>query len=313
MARVGLKVRESEMQRNRTPRFPGWVPPLVVLGIILTACGGGGDAGASSSEAGADPSVAAAPSTAASEGEGLLAELREAGVVRVANTQANPPFSFLDESNEVVGYDVDVANEVASRLGIGEVEFIRGTFQTFISGLETDKWDVVIAGLTPTDERRQQVDFTCPYQVNALSIFVNDTNTTISGERDLEGQRIAVSAGSTQEQQAKEIPGATVQTYEAATLALTDVSVGRADAYLGSRYVGSYLAEENGLAVQPLEDSLDSETNAIAVPKGEEALMTAINQALVGMLEDGTLSEMSREWFGGLDMAEELRGLTEDC
>ncbi len=216
----------------------------------------------------------------------------------------------MDESNDVVGYDVDVANEIARRLGVREVEFVRGTFQTFIAGLETDKWDAVIAGLTPTDERRQQIDF--PYQVNGLSIFVNQSNTTIGGQADLEGKRIAVSVGSTQEQEAQRIPGARVLTYETAILALSDVSFGRADAYLGSRAVGSYLAEENDLAVQALPGLLNSEANAIAVPKGETALMAAMNEALSAMVSDGTLSAISARWFGGLDMAEELANLA-DC
>lgn len=277
----------------RSLRGPGSFAPLAVaISLLVLACttGVGQPAGS----------------------EGLLDEVKTAGVIRVANTQTNPPFSFLNESNEVVGYDVDVANEIARRLGIPKVEFIRGTFQTFIAGLETDKWDVAISGLTPTDERRGEVDFSCPYQVNGLSIFVNDANTTISGQADLEGKRIAVSAGSTQEQEAREIPGARVQTYENATLALTDVGVGRADAYLGSRFVGAYLAEQNRLDVRPVAGFLNSEANAIAVPKGEDALVASINEALSGMLADGTLSKISQQWFSGLDMASELEKLP-DC
>lgn len=292
------------MRRHKSRRHPPWIVSLLAIGLFASGC----TAGPSATGAGGRDGSAAS----GAQGEGLLGEIQTAGVIRVANTQANPPFSFLDQSNNVVGYDVDVANEIARRLGVGNVEFVRGTFQAFIAGLETDKWDVVIAGLTPTEERRQQVDFTCPYQVNGVSIFVNESNTTISGEAGLEGQRIAVSAGSTQEQQAQQIPGARVQTYENATLALSDVSFGRADAYLGSRTVGSYLAEENDLAVKALEGFLDSEANAIAVPKGANALRTAINEALSEMIADGTLSAISTRWFGGLDMAEQLENRS-DC
>ncbi|MGH8905977.1 MAG: transporter substrate-binding domain-containing protein [Egibacteraceae bacterium] len=292
------------MQLNRSWRRAAWVISLVAIALLVSACTAGPGSTAAGDREGSPASGA--------EGEGLLGEIKTAGAIRVANTQANPPFSFLDESNDVVGYDVDVANEIARRLGIREVEFVRGTFQTFIAGLETDKWDAVIAGLTPTDERRQQIDFTCPYQVNGVSIFVNQSNTTISGQADLQGQRIAVSAGSTQEQEAQRIPGARVLTYETATLALSDVSFGRADAYLGSRAVGSYLAEENDLAVKALPGLLNSEANAIAVPKGETALMAAMNEALSAMVSDGTLSAISARWFGGLDMAEELANLA-DC
>lgn len=297
------------IDRNHTARRWRMPTALFALALGVSACGAGGGESSTST-----PGAAGSGSlpTAATEAGGLLSEIQASGVIRVANTQANPPYSFVDEANEIVGYDVDVANAIAERLGIGEVEFIRGTFQTFIEGLKTDKWDIVISGLTPTDERRLEVDFTCPYQVNGVSIFVNESNTTITGEDDLEGQRIAATAGGTQEQQAQEIPGAEVLSYENSTLALTDVSVGRADAYLGSRFTGLHQAEENDLAVKALPGLLNSEANAIAIAKGQEAFVDAVNDALAEMIEDGTLTEISQRWLGGEDIVEELNKLP-DC
>lgn len=268
-----------------------------VLPLILSAgCGSGTPAGANNLPAAGK----------VREGD-VLATARSKGVLRVANTQANPPYSLVDKSNKVVGFDVDVANEVAKRMGIKKVEFVVGTFQTFIPGLQSDKWDAVIAGLTITDERKKQVDFSCPYQVNGVSIFVANGNTSISKETGLAGKRVAVSAGGTQEQQAQAIKGAKVLTYDNSTLALKDVATGRADAYIGSKFTGAYLAGQSGLAVRPVAGYLSSEFNGMAFPKGQEALTKAANQALAGMISDGTLSRISRQWLGGLDVAAELR------
>jgi L-cystine transport system substrate-binding protein len=269
----------------------------ILLPLVLSAgCGSGTPAGLDN-----------LPAAGQSRDGDVLATARSKGVLRVANTQANPPYSLVDKSTQVVGFDVDVANEIAKRLGIKKVEFVAGTFQTFIPGLQADKWDAVIAGLTVTDERKQQVDFSCPYQVNGVSIFVSGRTAGIATEADLAGKRVAVSAGSKQEEQARKISGAKVLTYDNSTLALKDVATGRADAYIGSKFTGAYLAEKNGLAVKPVEGYLSSEVNAMAFPKGQTELTSAANQALADMISDGTLSRMSREWLGGLDVAAELR------
>lgn len=264
--------------------------------VLSTGCGSGTPVG-----------VDNLPAAGQTRDGDVLATARSKGVLRVANTQANPPYSLVDKANQVVGFDVDVANEIARRMGIGKVEFVVGTFQTFIPGLQSDKWDAVIAGLTITDERKKQVDFSCPYQVNGVSIFVADHNTTISQEADLAGKRVAVSAGGTQEQQARAIKGAKVLTYDNSTLALKDVATGRADAYIGSKFTGAYLAEQSGLAVEPVAEYLSSELNGMAFPKGQEELTKAADKALADMISDGTLSKISKQWLGGLDVAEDLR------
>lgn len=283
--------------RGAVVRSRSWLVVVVILALVL----GGGL-----------PAMRGALAQSTPEASGLLAELRENGTLRVGLTLASPPWSLLDENNDPTGYDVDVARELAKRLGIGEVEFIQGTFQNFIPGVQTNTFDIVISGQTVTEERKQEVDFSLPYQVNGVAIFVKTDNDSIQGQADLEGKRVAVTAGSTQEDFVREnIPGAQVQTYENATLALRDVSLGRADAALFSRYVGSYLAEQNGLEVKPTPELLNSEVNAMSFRKGEDALKAAVDQALLGMIADGTLTSISQKWLGGLDMTEELRKLPE--
>ncbi len=254
---------------------------LVVLVIVLAGCGSG-------------------------PGDGdLLQRVKAAGVIRVAQTQANPPWNFL-ENGKPAGYDVDVANELARRMGIAKVEFVASNFQSFIAGVQAGRFDAVVSGQTITDERKKQVDFSRPYEVNGISIFVASASG-IAGVADLRGKKIAVTAGTTQAAFAKKtIPDADIKTYDNATLGLTEVGRGRADAALCSRFQGAFLAQKNGLAVKPAGPLLESEVNGISFAKGSTAFKQAVDKALGDMISDGTLATISRKWLGGLDMAEEL-------
>lgn len=261
-----------------------------LVSVTLAACGPG-------------QSESAAPG-------GLLDAVRERGVLRVANTQANPPWNFVDEADGLSGYDVDVAREIAERIGVDEVEFVPGAFETFIAGVKSNRYDIVISGQTITAERKREVAFSHPYQVNGVGIIVAENNTTIQGKEDLNGTTIAVSAGTTQEEQAREwFPDSQIKTYKNATLALRDVATGRADANMVSRFQGTFLAEQNDLPVTAVGDLLEAEVNGITFRKGEPEFQAAVNEALDAMIEDGTLTRISEKWLGSLDMAEELAKL----
>jgi cystine transport system substrate-binding protein len=262
-------------------------PILLALSVAMSACSVGSPAGGD-----------------------LLDRVRESGTLRVAHTQANPPWNFLDASSQPIGYDVDVANELARRLDIDHVEFIASNFQSFIEGVRADRFDMVISGQTITEERRQQVDFSRPYQVNGVSIFIGPGGGGPTSLADLAGRRIGVTAGSTQEKFAQEkIADADIRTYQNATLSLTDLSRGGVDAVLVSRFLGSYLAQQNGIPVQPVGELLETEVNAMTFAKGSPKFKQAVDDAIAAMIEDGTLTEISKRWLGGLDMAAELRAL----
>lgn len=237
----------------------------------------------------------------------LLARVKAVGVLRVANTQASPPWSMIDENKQLVGFDVDVANELAKRMGIPKVEFVAGRFADFIAGIEAGKFDIVISGQTITEERKKVVDFSNPYQAISVSVFTRPSRVgQFKGLDDVTGKRVAVTAGSTQEKFAREqIRQASVKTYENGTLALLDVAFGRSDVGLFNRFVGSYLAQRNGLLVAPAFD-LGVEVNAMSFRKGEGGFKAAVDKALAEMMGDGTFSTISRKWLGGQDMVAAL-------
>jgi len=259
---------------------------LIGLIVLATACQAGQE----------DPSGAGASGGA----DDLLARITDAGVLRVANPQTSPPYSFRDENDEVLGFDVDFANEIGERMGL-EIEFIQGTFDTFIPGLDTNRWDVVIAGQAITEERLEQVDFSHPYRVSSVTIFLNCDDPELANVHDLPdiaGRSIAVLAGSSDVERAESVPDAELLTYENATLAMTDLDLGRVDSYIGSRYVGTYVAEESGLNVCASDAELTLEQNAMSFSKGEEAFKAEMDRLVLEMAEDGTIAELSTKWFG---------------
>jgi len=280
--------------RSRAQRRPaGRIPALLGVLILVTACQAGQGTPASDGASGdADPSVA-------SGGGDLLSRVMDAGVLRVANPQTSPPYSFRDENDAVAGFDVDFANEIGERMGV-DIEFIQGTFDTFIPGLDTDRWDVVIAGQAITEERLEQVDFSHPYRVSMVTIFLNcdDDVADVHDLPDLAGRSIAVLAGSSDVERAESVPDAELKTYENATLALTDLDLGRVDSYIGSRFVGTYVAEESGLNVCATDAALTLEENAMSFNKGEEAFKAEMDRLVFEMIEDGTITELSTKWFG---------------
>jgi cystine transport system substrate-binding protein len=149
-----------------------------------------------------------------------LDQVRHSGVFRVALTEASPPWNFLDREGRLKGYDVSVAREVAKRINATRVRFIGADFATFIGGVRAGKYDLVVSGQTVTAERRKEVDFSRPYALNSVAVFVRTGNTTIHGPADLPGKKIGVSEGTVQTDFARtRIRHAKVTTYENAVLA----------------------------------------------------------------------------------------------
>ena len=281
-------------------RTRGRLLPLIgLVALLATACQTGG----------ASPPAENA-SGAAEGGDSVLARVMEAGVMRVANPQTSPPYSFRDENDDLAGFDVDLANDIGERIGV-EIEFIQGTFDTFIPGLDTDRWDIVIAGMSITPEREEAADFSIPYRVASVTVFLNgDDDAEIGDLEDLAGRSIAVLAGSSDVERAESVPDAELQTYENATLALTDLGLGRVDSYIGSRPVGLYAAEASDLNVRATDVELATERNGMAIKQGEDELKAEVDRLVREMLDDGTIAELSQKWFGE-DITERVEAVLE--
>ncbi|MFC4277376.1 ABC transporter substrate-binding protein [Achromobacter aloeverae] len=243
--------------------------------------------------------LAAALAPHAANAADALDRIRANGVIRIANTQSSPPWSFLNEQNKPAGYDVDMAQEVARRMGIPKVEFVADSFKNFVAGLKTDKYDLVMNDLTPTAERMLQVDFSAPYGVEDFRIFVRQDNKDIHGDKDLAGKRIGVTTGSSNESWSRaHLPQALIQTYENGSLIFADLGIGRIDAVIISHFGGLRYATERKLPIKEVGEPLTYQLSAAAMRKDEPALRAAVDKAIADMKADGTIEQLGRKWVG---------------
>lgn len=204
------------------------------------------------------------------------------------------PFEYMS-GNKVVGFDVDISEAIASTAG-KELVIENMAFDSLIPALQAGKVDFVAAGLTVTEERKQHVDFSEPYFVSTQVIIKLADNTEINGPDDLVNKKIGVQIGTTGEMLAKDIEGTDVQSFNAGYAAVMDLINGKVDAVVIDQEPAKRLIANNeGIVI--LDEALSHEEYAIAVPKGNEELLKAVNDTLKTIKENGTYDELYNQYF----------------
>lgn len=229
----------------------------------------------------------------------LLAKARAAGTIRIANTQSSAPWSMLDEKNQPSGYDVDVARELARRMGIARVVFVADTYKNFVEGLRVGKYEIVMNDLTPTTERAKLIDFSVPYGVEDFRIFVRSENTTIRSRADLAGKRVGATSGTTNESWARaNLLQSDVRGYDNGGFVYSDLANRRIDAVISSHFGGMKYATVHKLPVKEVGEPLIYQLSAAGIAKGQPALLAALNQGITSMIADGTIDRLGKKWVG---------------
>jgi cystine transport system substrate-binding protein len=229
----------------------------------------------------------------------VLAKARADGVIRIGNTQSSPPWSLLDDRNQPAGYDVEIAREVAKRLGVPKVVFVADSYKNFVESLKVGKYDLVLNDLTPTPERALQVDFGAPYGVEEFRIFVLAANRDIKGRPGLRGKRVGVTTGTSNESWSRaNLTESDIRTYENGGLLFNDLGNGRIDAVISSHFGGMKYANANRLALKEVGEPLIYQLSAPAMAKGQPALRAALSRAIAEMTADGTIDRISKKWLG---------------
>jgi polar amino acid transport system substrate-binding protein len=276
--------------------------------LIAAACGGGDDDSGTTGAGGGGGGEA--------EATGLLAQVQDAGVLRVSTDPAYPPQSSLTEDGEWEGFDIDVATEIANRLGV-EVQWETPSWDIITAGNWAGRWDLSVGSMTVTPERAEVLNFSEPYYYTPAAVAVHEDNTTITDvETDLDGTTIGVCNGCTYDfylQKTLEIPGeeiefviddAEIKGYNTDTSAIADLEVGdgeRLDAVI-SALPTLEGAVENGKPIKVVGDPIFYEPLAAAgdknAPVDSMPLIEAVNEIIEEMRADGTLSEFSEKWYG---------------
>jgi polar amino acid transport system substrate-binding protein len=232
-----------------------------------------------------------------SEGEGALNRIDD-GTLVVAMSGEFQPFSYFD-GNTLTGFDYDIGVAIAEELGL-EVDAQTGAFDTLIGGVNADRYDVLIASMTPTEERDRQVDFTDPYYVSGAQAFVA-SGTECTDISQLDSPTIGVATGTTYQtwlnENATDWVGE-VRTFSSDVTAAQDVAAGRLDAVMTDRNVGLYQIQEAGLDLVECGEPVFTEEPAFAVKEGNTELREALDEALATIKSDGTYAEISEKYFG---------------
>jgi len=251
--------------------------------------------------------------TAQAQGTSALHRMRQAGSVTIANTQASPPWSQIDDQNQPAGYDVDVAREVARRIGVPKVTFVADTFSNFVDGLRTGKYDIVVNSMAATAERRKIVDFSAPYAPQEFRIWVNDKVTGINSVGDLAGRDVGVEAGTSNEVWARaHLPNSKIHSYDNGGFLYNDLASGRIEAVIESHFAGLKEKQINHLPIHEAGPVLTISLGCIAIPKNQQDLVDAINHALADMTADGTLQRLGHKWLGtDYDVTGDIRKATQ--
>jgi polar amino acid transport system substrate-binding protein len=306
-----------------------YIALLAVAALVLAACQNGGAGSEEPSTAESMPaesmaesmpaesmaeSQAAAATVCEGETDGYLAEICEAGVIVVSTDPEYPPQSYAEPgSDEFFGFDIDVATEIASRLGV-EIEWQTPAWETITAGNWSGRWDMSVGSMTIDEERQLVIDFTQPYYYTPAQMATY-AGSGIASLDDLAGETVCVGAGTTYlrwlegtlalPDEAGEIAeppeGAQSTTFRTDVNCAEDWRAGRTN-FAGwlsaSPTVAGAIA--SGFEIELVGDPVFYEPLAVAFDKSVEdndSLVAAVDAIIGEMHDDGTLSELSLKWY----------------
>ena len=257
--------------------------------FVLAGCSQAGSTAGPSPQAGGPEDA---------EGD-LLAQIRQKGTITVAMEGTWAPWTYHDESDALVGYDVEVAEKIAQKLGV-TAAFVAGEWGGLLAGWDGGRYDIRVNGVEVTADREAKYDFSAPYAYNRTAVITRGDNASIQSLEDLAGKHTANTISSTYADLAEGY-GAQVTGVDDLNQTFELLRSGRIDATLNAEmtyndYMKAHPDADVKIAV------LTEDANRIAIPmrKGEQtaALRQAIDEALAELREAGELTELSNKYFG---------------
>lgn len=212
-----------------------------------------------------------------------------------------PPMGYRDENNEIVGFDIDVAREVCSRLGVLLV-LQPIDWNAKEQELATKQIDCIWNGFTVTEERKKTLTFSDPYVNNAQVVIVLNDSPYQTLD-DLKGKTVGLQAGSSAADALEDSPEFKASIKGVVELkdnltALMDLEAGGCDAVIMDLLVANYAIKQSAKPMRILKQGLAEEEYAVGFRLGENALATAVNNAMKAMVADGTMANIANKWFG---------------
>jgi len=226
-----------------------------------------------------------------------LDQIKSAGVFRVGTEGTYPPFTYHDDSGKLVGFDVEIGEEIAKRLGV-KAQFLEGRWDGLIAGLDANRYDAVINQVGITEERKKKYDFSDPYIASKAVLIVRSDNDEIKDFADLKGKKAAQSLTSNFGKLAQ-ASGAELVGTEGFDQSIQLVLNGRADATINDSLSFFDFKKHKPDAPVKIAASQDkADYSGIIISKNEPKLLDAINAALKDIKADGTYQKIADKYFG---------------
>jgi cystine transport system substrate-binding protein len=232
-----------------------------------------------------------------SQPDNLLEKIKTEGKIKIGTEGTYAPFTFHDKSGKLTGFDVEIAEEVANRLGV-KAEFIVTKWDGMFAGLDAKRFDAVVNEVTIREDRLEKYDFSKPYIVSRAVLIVHEDNNDIKAFEDLEGMKSGQSLTSNLTDIAKSFGAEIVQT-DGFNQAMDLLTSKRIDATINDGLSFMDFKVQRPDAPIKIVDEMDTKDEmGILFNKGNKELVDAVNKALDDMKADGTYLEISKKWFG---------------
>ena len=226
-----------------------------------------------------------------------LDAIKQAGVLKVGTEGTYAPFTYHDESGKLVGFDVEIAEAIANKLGV-KVEFVEGKWDGLIAGLDAKRYDTVINEVGITEKRKAKFAFSDPYIASRAVLIVKEDNSDIKDFKDLKGKKAAQSLTSNFADIATS-NGAELVGTAGFDQSIARVTQGRADATINdSLSFFDFKKKQAASPVKIVAQEADASYSGVILRKGDQDLVDAINKALRDITADGTYKKISDTYFG---------------
>lgn len=254
-----------------------------MMACMLTACGGNG---------GSSDSKSAKEDTS-------LDDLKKAGVMKVGMCPEYPPFETINESGDIEGFDVDLANAIGEKLGV-EVEFVNTPYEGLIAGLQNDDFDIIMSGMSPEEADAASETLCVTENYYAISEVILTKDKNIKSKKDLEGKKVGSHAGSTSEYavQSLEEDGINVESapYNRHSEAFADLQNDNIDAQVVEDTWAKQKVEAGGDIII-VEEPINEINVAGVIGNGKQQFTDAYNKALNELKSSGKYDEIVEKWF----------------
>jgi L-cystine transport system substrate-binding protein len=236
-------------------------------------------------------------SAAKAKANNLLAEIKNAGKIRIGTEGTYAPFTFHDSTGKLTGFDVDIAEAIAKKLGV-KTEYIETKWDGMFAGLDAKRFDIIVNEVGINPDRQKKYDFSDPYIVSKAVLIVNKENTDINKFEDLKGKKSAQSLTSNLGKLATSY-GAELVQVDGFNQSVDLLTSKRVDATINdSLSFLDLMKQKPSTPIKVVAEDSNADKSGIMLNKGNKELLDAVDNALADMKADGTYLSISNKWFG---------------